>query len=366
MKRITLPIVLLSVLAALTACEENTPFELNVTPTVDVTAGADIAFKAVGGTGTIQVAQLDDALQVQTAQSDWCHLSVSGNTINVEVDEYDGLESRYAVVEMTAGKATGKTIVHQFGVIVKDYSWKDITVKNESRSIEFPYDADGSTVQIVSDQDWITYEATPEKLVLHIDANPDTDYREALLHWSIGSVSGEFTVGQFDLAAAGLLGEWTWHGKQQPNNRDFPMNAKLEETGEDIYTLSLSYTTTSVEIAIAIEDVVLQTNKLMLPLGNKVGTYTMKRTGVTYNAFPVVAAGTTRIYYANAVTEGAVPFTLERGEDGSWQAVGDMTAYPDMFFRFEMWAQPADEYEEEHDGISKSGLVLAGMYMDKD
>ena len=358
--------VILAAMAVLAACREETPYELNVPPTVDVITGADIAFKAIGGKGDIQVASVEGQLQATTDQSNWCHLTVSGNTIQVEVDEYGGLESRYAIVNMKAGNATGRTIVHQYGVIVKEYAWKDITVKNESQTIEFPYDANGNVVKAESDQDWITFEATDEKMIIHVAQNPTTDYREALVHWSIGQVSGEITVGQFDLEAAGLLGKWTWHGKQQPNNRDFPMEATLTETGDGVYSLAFAYSTTSVEIDMKVEGVTLQANKLMLPLGKLAGTYAMKRTGVVYDAYPVVAAGNGRIEFNDAITTGAVPFVLGKNDAGVWQAVSDMTAWPGMLFRFEMWDQPEDEEEDEpHDGISASGLILADTYMEK-
>ena len=163
MKRYLINLALLAL--AVTACETQTPFEQLVPPTVDVTTGADIAFKAIGGQGTIEVAPVEGSLQAVTAQSDWCHLSVSGNQIHVEVDPYDGLESRYAIIDMSAGNATGKTIVQQFGVIVKSYTWKDMTVKNNSQTLEFPYDANGSQVRATSDADWLTFETTPEKLI---------------------------------------------------------------------------------------------------------------------------------------------------------------------------------------------------------
>lgn len=355
-----------TILAALLSCGEKNEFEQLVPPTIDVTAGADIAFKAIGGTGSIEIAPVEGQLQATTDQADWCHLSVSGNRIDVKVDPYDGLESRYAVIKMTAGEATGKTIVHQFGVIVKEYAWKDITVKNEPQTVEFAYDANGTTVKAESDQDWITFENTADKMVIHVAQNPTTDYREAKVRWAIGEVTGEITVGQFDLEAAGLLGTWTLHGKQQPNNRDFPMDAILTETGNGVYTLALTYSASTIDIDMKVEGIVLEANKLMLPLGNLVGTYTMKRTGVVYDAYPIVAAGSNRLAFADAVTSGAVPFVLGKDDAGVWQAVSDMTAWPDMFFRFEMWTQPEDEFDEPHDGISSSGLILADTYMVKE
>lgn len=360
MKRHLINLALLALAA--TACEPQTPFELLVPPTIDVTAGADIAFKAIGGNGAIEVAPVEGALQAVTAQSDWCHLTVSGNRIQVEVDEYDGLESRYAIIDMSAGNATGKTIVQQFGVIVKSFTWKDVTVKNNSQTLEFSYDANGSQVHASSDADWLTFETTPEKMIVHVAANPGADYREADVHWSIGEVTGTILIGQFDLSA-GLLGEWEWHGAQQPNNRDFPMEADLEESDDGNYSLSLSYKTTSVEIDLKIEDITLEGNRLMLPLGSYAGTYKMIRTGVTYYAFPIVAPGVTRLNFYEATTTGKVPFALAKDESGQWRATGDMSAFAkDMLFRFEMWSQLPEEGENP-DGLSSSGLTLANIYL---
>ncbi len=365
MKRNIAILALVAAAFAFVSCQEDKGFELNVPPTVDVTSGANITFKAIGGSGTIEVAPAEGQLQAMTAQYSWCPLTVSGNRIEVSVDPYDGLESRYAIIDMKAGNATGQTIVQQFGVIVKSYTWKDFTVKNGRQSVEFTYDANESVVQATSDQDWVTFDATPEVFTVHVAQNPGTDYREALVRWTIGEVSGEFTVGQFDLKEAGLLGDWAWHGKQQPNNRDFPMQASLAETGDGVYALSLTYDASTIAIDMTVEDIVLEANKLLLPLGNYVGSYTMKRTGVVYDAYPIVAAGTGRLFYDGAITSGSVPFVLQKDENGVWQAVSDMSAYPDMFFRFEMWAQP-EELEDPHEDISSSGLILAESYMVKE
>ena len=143
------------------------------------------------------------------------------------------------------------------------------------------------------------------------------------------------------------------------------MQASLAETGDGVYALSLTYDASTIAIDMTVEDIVLEANKLLLPLGNYVGSYTMKRTGVVYDAYPIVAAGTGRLFYDGAITSGSVPFVLQKDENGVWQAVSDMSAYPDMFFRFEMWAQP-EELEDPHEDISSSGLILAESYMVKE
>ena len=368
MRRIIAILAWVAAAAALVSCEENNPFELNVTPTIDVTSGADIAFKAIGGSGAIEVAPVDGQLSVTTAQSDWCHLSVSGNRIEVSVDQYDGLESRYAVLDMKAGNASGQTIVHQFGVIVKEYAWKDVTIKNPAQDLTFAYDADETPVVPTCDADWVSFTVTTDKLVAHVAENASKDYREALVHWALGSITGEFVIGQFDLADAGLLGEWTWHGYHN-GKTDYPMTSNLTENADGTYRLKMNYSSktssSQIDIKLDINGLDLEKNRLMLPLGSYAGTYTLQnlRTGVTtvYYAFPLYATGTGRLTFEEAVTEGALPLVISRDkETGAWKAVADPDAYPGQTFRFEMWEN------RSHEDISRSGLILSNISMVKD
>ena len=368
MRRIIAILAWVAAAAALVSCKENNPFELNVPPTIDVTSGADIAFKAIGGSGAIEVEPVEGQLSVTTAQSDWCHLSVSGNRIEVSVDPYDGLESRYAVLDMKAGNASGQTIVHQFGVIIKEYAWKDVTVKNPAQDLTFPYDADETPVVPTCDADWVTFTVTPDKLVAHVTENAAKDYREALVHWALGSITGEFVIGQFDLADAGLLGTWTWHGYHN-RKTDYPMTSTLTEKADGTYHLTMDYSSktssSAIDINLEIDGLYLEKNRLMLPLGGYAGTYTMEnlRTGVktVYYAFPLFATESGRITFEEATTEGALPLVISRdAETGNWQAVADPDAYPDLTFRFEMWET------RDHEDISRSGLVLYNISMVKE
>jgi hypothetical protein len=120
-----------------------------------------------------------------------------------------------------------------------------------------------------------------------------------------------------------------------------------------------------VEIALKIDDITLEGNRLMLPLGSYVGTYKMIRTGVVYYAYPLLATGAARINFYEATTTGKVPFVLAKDESGQWMATSDMSAFAkDLLFRFEMWNQQPYE-DESPEGVSSSGLVLKGMYLQK-
>ena len=336
---------------ALVSCDnrENL-YVLNVPPTVDVVSGADIAFKAVGGEGVIEVAPVEGQLQATTAQS-WCHLTVQGNRIQVSVDENVGIESRYAKVVMTAGEATGVTVVHQFGVIVREFDPQDVTVNNLAQEVAFFYDANETMIQARSDADWFTIVPESDHLRLRISENVSKEYREAIVFWNIGEVEGQFTLVQFDIADAGLLGSWTFTGMGGSNFKTpYPMAATLSENN-GTYSLRLVYQTS---MDLTFENVVVDKTRLMLPLGRFIG---MRG---NYYVYPLIASGTGPISYDKGISEGYFPMELRKDADGIWHAEGDLSSFDGGNFRFEMWRT------EEHTGNSASRLVLRDITMVKE
>ncbi len=340
--------------AVLSSCKKENEdlYTLNVAPTVDVVSGADLAFKAVGGEGDIEVAPVEGTLEASSPQT-WCHLTVDGNRIHVTVDEYAGIESRFAKVEMKAGEATGVTIVHQYGVIVRSFHPEDVTVNNKAQEIAVPYDANETLIQARSDADWLTFVPEADKLVIKVSENTSKEYREADIAWNIGQFQGKFTLVQFDIVEAGLLGSWKFVGMSGTKfNTPREMAATFSEK-DGVFSLHLLYVATST-IDVTFENVVLDKSRLMLPLGGMIG-----KSGTNF-VFPVIGPASGRLTYANCVTEGYFPMNFAKGEDGKWHASGDLSGFgEDATFRFEMWKT------EEHDGQSASGLALRHITMDK-
>lgn len=369
MNRIFRAILLSAALAGVFSCGKSDEdlYKLNVKEEVTVVTGADIAFKAIGGDGYIVVSSqnLHGNLVATTQSASWCHLSVEGNRIKVVVDEYTGLESRYAVVEMKAGEAEGKTIVHQFGVIVKEFAPFDLTFRNGASRKAFFYDANETVVQASVDADWLRLDNTtyPDSLVVSVLDNPGKEYREAEVHWSIGEMKGSFFVSQFDLADAGLLGDWTFHAVNASNGRAFsyyPLNAVLTENAGGTYDLAITKQSGNVVVDYLISGLTLERNRLMIPLGKHVGTHKPNANN-TYQVFPLLAAGTSATTYANAVTTGSYPLVIGKDhETGEWRAEADPSAFGDLVFRFEFWT------DKSHNGTSNSRTALKDIYMVKD
>ena len=341
------------ILLALCACNRQpiNPF-VEEYDLIRVSSGADLAFKAKGGEGSISIEPIEQRLEV-VSQQDWCHVtSVDGNKINVSVDEYGGLESRYAKLLLKAGDAEAVTVVHQYGIIVREFEPADITIKNAARDIAIYYEANETLVGATCDADWATIIIEPDTLRIRVAENTGKEYRETLVNWNFGEMKGAFTLVQFDIAEAGLLGEWTFSGMGGTTFKTpYDLSATLAEAADGSgYTLRLIYQTT---MDLTFENVRLDKTKLMLPLGGYIG----KRN--TYFVFPVIAPGTGTVTYDKATTEGYLPLVMAKGEDGKWIATADMSEFGDGVFRFEMWSS------EAHEGNSRSRMLLKDIHMDK-
>lgn len=364
MKRL-LNISLIALFAAgmLVSCEDNKDmYAIHVPPTVDVVSGADIAFKAIGGEGYIEVAPVEGQLQVSTDQSSWCHLSVEGGKIHVKVDGYSGLESRYAKVVMTAGEATGVTVVQQFGIIVREFAPQDVTLNNDAQDATVYYEANESLIEAESDADWARIIVEKDSLRIRLSENLSREYREAHIHWHFGEMKGDFIVAQFDLAQAGLLGGWTFNAVNATSGNPFsyyPLDADLSEAEDGTYTLAITKESGNVVVDYLITGLIMERNCLMLPLGGHVGTHKPNAKNL-YQVFPLFASSTTAVQYDNAVTTGYFPFVITKdAETGEWRATGDTSSFEDMTFRFEFWS------DETHPGTSNSRTALKDIYMVK-
>lgn len=351
MKKIIVITLLLASVLTVFSCREKS-YDVAVPQLITVSSGADIAFKAIGGEGDIEVNATSGQLQVTTDQADWCHLTLNGNKIHVVTDANDGLESRYAVLNMQAGEATGKTIVHQYGIILREFEGAvDQLVKNKATDIVLPYDANETVIVANSDADWLTLDCKPEQLVIHVGENETKEYREAKVTWAFGQMTDSFVITQFDAKDAGLLGSWSWASTNASNNRSFPMTAALSQDEDGTVKMNLVYSTYGnwtfdVKVGKAIQ----------IPLGAYLGEY--KTSSITRYVYALAAAGTAGTTYANAVHEGSFNLMLSKdATSGKWTATAENPDLDGKNFRLEMWNTETPE------GNSASRIALKNIQM---
>lgn len=335
------------------SCQRENLFEQAVPQLVKVTSGADLAFKACGGEGDIEIEASDDPLIVSTAQDSWCHITVKDNKIHVVVDEHVGLESRYAELLLKSGDKNGKTIVHQYGIIVKSFNASDITLTNAAKEYVYEYDANETLLQAESDVDWVKIEVTPSTLKINVDENPDVQQsREGHISWNFGKKKGIITVFQFDPEAAGMLGDWTIKFYQNKTAK-ITVTGTLAAAGEGKYKLTVADTKTGLNF-----DFETAFNKmdLMLPLGVKWGTYVTKT--ATYSLFALMHSSNSYLAYGTSVNTGFFPISMEQNATGIWKGLGETDANTGLF-HLEGWT------DDEHEGVSAVSLWYSSIQMQK-
>lgn len=167
---------------------------------------ADLAYAPGGGTGTI-VTKATGTLTA-TSSVDWCSVSVSGPNVNVSVAPYDGLENRYAKIEIKSQDGSSAVTLHQYGMyldlsVAEDfYHVDDIGGKVEIPLEHFNFVPDG-----VADVDWLSSELAGDVLVIKAKDNTTGEMRSGNI--TIGEKTITVDQWSFDKFFAG---EYTWRG----------------------------------------------------------------------------------------------------------------------------------------------------------
>ena len=343
--------------AALTAglllsCHQEDP-EPQQENNIEILNG-EISFQPDGGTEIIRV-KASGAISAQ-ADKDWCAVSVEGDDqVRVTAPSYDGIETRYAYVDIRCGDETVGVIIHQFGVIVRSFEASDLFLKNAPAEFTFEYDAN-ATMCANANVDWIHTKVEGKTLSVTVDRNEGMQSRTGTVKWEIGAMTDSFNITQFDPAESGLLGEWTWNAVRVTDNSRLELAANLTEAGEGSYELTLQ----SDNMDFKFTDVRMDGIVLQIPLGQEIGTY--RTSSSTYYAFCLLAPDTKAITYTNvnAVRTGYYTFDLHFDtENQTWTATARESEYPNKNFRFEYWKTSA------HTGNSSSRTVLKSIVLNK-
>lgn len=154
MKKIYSIIIAAISIICFAACTDN---DFNYVPQQDAikVISQDLEFKAQASSGSIKV--MADGAVTAISNKDWCHVSVSGNTINVSVDENTKYEGRSAIVTVRTLDKAKDVCVQQSGIVIL-FEYKTETVDSVSckgGSYEFTARATDA-IECSSDVDWIT------------------------------------------------------------------------------------------------------------------------------------------------------------------------------------------------------------------
>ncbi len=188
----------------LAGCESEEG-DYDTVETVRVTA-SDITFQPQGGVGTVTFSSTG-SVTVESSRS-WCTASVSGNTINVKVDEYDGYENRYADIVIKSGNYSTRVTAHQYGYYFSleeaedSYHLDDVNGQVSIPLTHYNHKPDG-----VADVDWLSTVYEGENVV--IKATDNTTGKMRTGHITIGTKTIEILQWSFENVFAG---EYSWFG----------------------------------------------------------------------------------------------------------------------------------------------------------
>lgn len=263
---------------------------------------SDILFDASAAQGFIEV-NCDGALTAASSE-EWCAVSVSGNKVNVNVENNPNFEGRSAVVTLTSGKRQAKATVQQKGLVfVLDveggYSYE---FDNEARTLKASVEHT-LPVSVKSNNDWLTasFDEVNNVLSIAIAENTTGWLREGSISLVSAGVTRDITISQFDLMSA-ILGEYDFYYWDANGKLQAPLPAMVTET-----SLVLNFNNNIWTIPLTIDE---ETGKLTAgPCGCYIGNY-----GASYFLYLMWGKGTTWSGYKNTTSVSTADFEFE--EDG--------------------------------------------------
>ena len=156
------------------------------------------SFPAAGGSATIEVSA-PDKLTAETS-SDWCHLSVDGMKINVEVDEATSRYGRSAIVVLRSAGDSLKIACMQRGIIFSSETPSNISSKNAGGRYSYLFMSNlGKSASTSSD--WISASFEGDSLIVSIAENPDGKMRSGWVAYESGAEKDTINVSQLDIEA---------------------------------------------------------------------------------------------------------------------------------------------------------------------
>ena len=192
MKRISIIALFVLGLLAAFSCRKTNEQAIEWRTELQVVS-SDLVFTPVGGTSTA-VLNLPGASV--TSNSAWCQASVSGETVSVTVDEWGGLESRYAKLTATKGGESLDISVIQYGVNMGGVAIEpEVVAYAEGGTFSFPC-VSNAVVRATSSDNWVTASLVGDELKLDLTANPDKATRVATVTITVGDSVQEVTVVQ--------------------------------------------------------------------------------------------------------------------------------------------------------------------------
>lgn len=222
-------------LLALASCkrQEAEPIEWRTDLQV---VSSDLVFSPVGGSGT---AVLNMSGASVTSNASWCQASVSGETVNVTVGEWGGLESRYALLTVSQGSEKLDLNVMQYGVNMGGIEiGSEIILSGEAGEYTYPCESNAN-IGVSTEDSWLTPSLEDGELKLTLAPNPDKATRIGTLVITVGDIVSEVSVIQYPVFEN--TPDWvvTYSGNKMSGSTEYSTLTNTVSADLGLYTLAV-------------------------------------------------------------------------------------------------------------------------------
>ena len=187
-------IACIAAVLALASCQVQQPDGSQYLPAPELeTSTGTLQFDCNGGNNFFSVTTKDAV--TATANVDWLTLTVSGTRVDLDVQKNGSIESRYAVVTVSAGAYKRSVQVFQFGVNTRTL-WEDnYDVPYTASVLDLEFMPTDETIRLQIDgMSWVKPTLGESTLSLAIDQNPDKEERVATVTFTAGEEVRSFTI----------------------------------------------------------------------------------------------------------------------------------------------------------------------------
>ncbi|MGN0201616.1 MAG: BACON domain-containing protein [Candidatus Cryptobacteroides sp.] len=195
---------------------------------------SDVIFDALGGSGTITVADLGGDRLSAFSASDWCKVTVFGNVVSVVVDQNVSLDGRSSRITLYSGENTTYVIAQQTGM---EYSFLDGMFLSEMSGGVF--DVSGLStfpLEASTDCDWISFKRTDGGYRLTVAPNDSGNSRVGYFYVTCGDIVTTYTVRQkFDRVFTGTYKLDYYTSSSKAVHMDKEVEIERDEENPDLY-----------------------------------------------------------------------------------------------------------------------------------
>lgn len=195
MKKIFNLILCVLCVISYTSCNNDEGIEYTQVSPIKIIS-RDVNFPASASQGSI-VVEAPSAFTVDTSDKGWCTTTVSGSTVQINVEENPGLESRSSMLTIRCGNDTTSIAILQSGIIFDLSAGSQIMASDEAKT--YSYDIKCNTkLTLTPSDDWITASVEEGKMNVTLTENNTGHVRKGNIAYTAGTYKDQIEVMQCD------------------------------------------------------------------------------------------------------------------------------------------------------------------------